>query len=121
MVTTLVCPFQDIFVGFRSHDGVLQSTQSISTLDIPRLVRGKGSHSWDAGLVLEFAERFLLFLRDELLRTTSDASDVWRITFTPRTGIRIHKLHSDAEIAEVSNGEDRVGFLPREFYESRRF
>lgn len=106
-------------VGFRSHQGILQSTQSFNTLSIPDLVRGKGPHSWDPGFALEFAERFLVFLNEELSRPAGSPDDVWRITFTPKQGIRIVKLLPEEVVAEVSNGEDRIGFLPRDFYESR--
>lgn len=50
-----------------------------------------------------------------MTKTTRDPSDVWRIVFTPKQGIRVTQLSSE-EKAEVSEGEDRVGFLPRDFF-----
>lgn len=110
---------QEIVVGFRSYDGIVQSTQSFETLAIPNLVRGKGSHSWDPGFALETAERFLVFLNEELSKPTARPDDVWRITFTPKQDIQLVKLLPEEVVAEVSSGEDRIGFLPKEFYESR--
>jgi RAT1-interacting protein len=113
-------PFRkEIFVGFRSRDGILQSTQTFNTLEIPRLVRGKGQHSWDPGFALDFAERFLVFLRRELSNTGTDSKDVWRVTFTPKIGLRVIKLNTEEDLSYVRGGEDRIGFLPRTFYESR--
>lgn len=44
---------------------------------------------------------------------------VWRITFNPASfrGIRMMPLRERGAIEEVRNGEDRIGFLPRPFYE----
>lgn len=83
------------------------------------MIRGKGQHSWDSGLALDFAERFLTFLRRELSNTMTTAKDVWRIIFTPKIGMRIVKLDTEEDLSYVRGGEDRIGFLPRAFYESR--
>jgi len=109
----------DIFVGFRSSQGIVQSTQPFRTLDIPRIVRGKGQNSWDAGACLDFAERFLAFLRATMSDSPPDPSVVWRLTFSPKQGIHVRRIEDPRELEEVRNGEDRVGFLPSRFYQGR--
>lgn len=110
---------QEIFVGFRTREGTIKSTQSFETLKIPSLVRGKGDHAWDTGVCLDFAERFLVYLRELLGHSTSKPSNVWRLTFTPGIGIRVIQLTEGPDLEYVRGGEDRVGFLPREFFEAR--
>lgn len=83
------------------------------------MIRGKGPHSWDSGFALNFAERFLVFLRRELSNTMTDSKDVWRIIFTPKIGLQVVKLDAEEDLSYVRGGEDRVGFLPRSFYEGR--
>lgn len=83
------------------------------------MVRGKGQHSWDSGHALDFTERFLVFLRRELSDTMTTSKDVWRIIFTPKVGLRVIKLDVEEELSYVRGGEDRIGFLPRIFYESK--
>jgi len=43
---------------------------------------------------------------------------VWRVTFTPKTGISVKLLDQDG-VADVASGDDvnRIGFLPRWYYE----
>jgi RAT1-interacting protein len=43
-------------------------------------------------------------------------SQVWRVKFKPKYGIEI-KLLDDDGVREVINGEDRVGFLPKWYWE----
>jgi len=115
----------EVFVGFRSPDGIIQSTQSLATLSIPRLVRGKGPHAWDSGVCLDFAERFLKHLRAVMAHDSAASSPsssastgqaiIWRISFEPKKGISLRRLVDPSEIDEVRNGEDRVGFLPSAF------
>lgn len=70
-------------------------------------------------MCLDFAERFLVYLREILSHSTSRPSDVWRLNFTPGIGIRVIQLTEGAELEYVRGGEDRIGFLPREFLEAR--
>lgn len=44
------------------------------------------------------------------------STDVWRVKFTPGEGARVMKLDK-AAVEEVVNGEDRVGFLPRWYWD----
>ncbi len=110
---------KEIFVGFRSKDGILQSTQSLRTLDIPRMVRSKNSRPWDAGVCLNFAEAFLHHLRQTMEQTSSAPETVWRLTFIPRRGISLEIVEDQDMLDEIRNGEDRVGFLPSEFFRAR--
>jgi RAT1-interacting protein len=104
-------------VGFRS-DNILQSTQALHTQEIPRLIRGKGPHAWDAGAALGYAARFLTHLRTTLEQSKENSAAVWRLTMLPGQGIDIKLLRVE-EVDIVKNGEDRIGFLPRTFYEGR--
>lgn len=122
-------------VGFRSPKGYLQDVQSFKTLDLPRLVRGK-PHAWNPSLCLTWGEKVISFLKRETrvygdgIRTTnlqlpklpnSDINDtegtVWRLTFTPGVGLSLRILDQE-EVVEVVAGEDRVGFLPRWYWNS---
>lgn len=40
---------------------------------------------------------------------------VWRVSFKPGNGIEVRQL-DDAEVREVQNGEERVGFLPISYF-----
>lgn len=125
----------EIVVGFRSPKGYLQDVQSFKTLDLPRLVRGK-PHAWNPSLCLTWGEKVISFLKRETrvhgddTRTSnlqlpklpnSDINDtestVWRLTFTPGVGLSLRILDQE-EVAEVVAGEDRVGFLPRWYWNS---
>ena len=129
-------------MGFRNPAGRLVQLQSFKTVQIPRLVRGKRG-AWDPNLCLQWGAQFLAFLqstiRDWGTEETSPPSEsgsashstvnegptggvkrrakegwVWRATFHPGKGVEVALL-DDVAMAEVRNGEDRVGFLPR-FY-----
>ena len=41
---------------------------------------------------------------------------VWRVTFAPQEGVSVRVLDEE-EVDDVKGGEDRVGFLPRWFWE----
>lgn len=41
---------------------------------------------------------------------------VWRVKFTPGTGIALTQL-DDTGVTEVENGEERVGFLPKWYFD----
>ena len=110
---------KEIFVGFRSKDGILQSTRSLRTLDIPRMVRSKHSQPWDAGVCLNFAEAFFHHLRQTMERSSLAPETVWRLTFIPRRGISLEAVEDPEVLGEIRNDEDRVGFLPSEFFRTR--
>jgi RAT1-interacting protein len=107
-------------VGFRTPAGILDATQSFQTLEIPRIVRGKGPHSWDAGVCLNFANQFLQQLRRNL--TVDDGSTsqrrVWRARLVPKQYIAVRELIAPEELLEVQGNEDRVGFLPAWYWKT---
>lgn len=100
-------------VGFRKPSGQLVTTQSFRTVEIPRSVRGKPG-AWDPLVCLDWGDQFLSFLHDTLPVNTG--KDVWRVRFTPEVGISIAMLDV-AGVEDVMGGDDRVGFLPRWYWE----
>jgi RAT1-interacting protein len=85
-------------------------------MQIPRMVRGK-PNAWDPQVCLAWGDQFLSWLRAQLNHAGSNsAPGVWRVRFTPRSGVTLTKL-GVAEISDVENGEDRVGLLPKWYWE----
>lgn len=103
----------EIVVGFRKPNGQLTTVQSFQTVEIPRLVRGKPG-TWDPSICLEWGDRFLTFLQNTV--QSSSGREVWRVTFEPKVGVAAAML-TDVEIDGVVNGEERVGFLPRWYWD----
>lgn len=103
----------EIIVGFRTPSGRLTTVQLLRTVEIPRLVRGKPG-AWDPSICLEWGDRFLTFLQAKV--ESESGRQVWRVSFKPRVGITAVMLN-EAEVAEVVNGEERVGFLPRWYWD----
>ncbi|KAF9267999.1 RAI1-domain-containing protein [Marasmius fiardii PR-910] len=95
----------EIIVGFRTAKGYLTSVESFKTIEIPRMVRGKPG-GWEPSVCLGWGYRFLRKLLD-----TCTEGKLWRVDFIPGSGARVRELSGD-EMAEVINGEERVGFLP---------
>ncbi|KDQ14966.1 hypothetical protein BOTBODRAFT_131994 [Botryobasidium botryosum FD-172 SS1] len=109
----------EILVGYRFRSGIVEYTESFRTLDIPQIVRGKGAHAWDAGVCLNFADAFLNFLDGIIATSTNDPRlPLWRISFLPRKGIMVRRLHNRKEVLDVQGGgdSDRVGILPTWFW-----
>ena len=91
------------------------------------MVRGKPG-AWDAQVCLAWGDSVLSWLRSELSRgseTPRDAGDgrdgrdvptVWRASFTAGEGVRLVNL-GEEDVKDVEGGEERVGFLPRWFWE----
>lgn len=119
----------EIVVGFRTPQGQLTTLQSFKTIEIPRLVRGKPG-AWDPSICLDWGHCFLSFLKSTI-RHHKEASAqpdaatggnappnvrVWRVRFTPKKGVSVSLL-DEAGVREVEAGEDRVGFLPRWYWE----
>ncbi|KAI5120113.1 hypothetical protein M0805_002197 [Coniferiporia weirii] len=133
----------EIKVGFRTPAGRIKDLQTFKTVELPRLVRGKPG-AWDPNLCLEWGNQFLAFIRSSIKNwdlNTSDSSDtcrnspsesspklspdtrvarpreecVWRVTLHPGKGAEVVLL-DDADVADVRNEEDRVGFLPRTYW-----
>ena len=100
-------------VGFRTPGGVVTTVQSFKTIQIPRLVRGKPG-AWDPLLCLDWGNHFLTFLKT--ICGGSKTSSVWQVKFVPGSGVNVEEL-SPSGLAEVVNGEDRVGFLPSWYWE----
>ncbi|KAG2033307.1 RAI1 like PD-XK nuclease-domain-containing protein [Suillus americanus] len=103
----------EVFVGFRKPSGYLTTTQVFQTVQIPRLVRGKPG-AWDPNVCLAWGDRFLSFLRNTI--RGGSKGNVWRIKFTPKTGVSAVLL-DDVYVRDVEGGEDRVGFLPRWYWD----
>lgn len=89
------------------------TTQSFRTIDIPRSVRGKPG-MWDPLICLDWGNEFLSFLQDTLPANTGQ--DVWRVVFTPKVGISVVALDAPG-VEDVVGGDDRVGFLPRWYWD----
>ncbi|GLB40272.1 putative RAI1-domain-containing protein [Lyophyllum shimeji] len=100
----------EILVGFRTPSGVLTTTQTFKTIQIPRLVRGKPG-AWDPLLCLDWGNNFICCLKDVISRGSSSDTSVWRVRFTPQKGITVEML-DPIGVEDVKAGEDRVGFLP---------
>ncbi|KAH9942732.1 RAI1-domain-containing protein [Amylocystis lapponica] len=121
----------EILVGFRTPSGRLTTVQSFKTIQLPRLVRGK-PHAWDPLVCLDWGHRFLAYLKSVVgtdVQKTEDSHSraregapqsierkVWRVKFTPRVGVSVALLDS-AGVDEVEAAEDRVGFLPKWYWE----
>ena len=104
-------------VGFRTPAGVVTTTQTFKTIHLPRLVRGKPD-AWDPLICLDWGHRFITFLR-KVVQAGNDvsSSSVWRVRFAPSSGVSVRLLSGQSDIDEVVNGEERVGFLPRWYWE----
>ncbi|KAH7915603.1 RAI1 like PD-XK nuclease-domain-containing protein [Hygrophoropsis aurantiaca] len=103
----------EIFVGFRKPSGHLTTTQSFQTIQIPRLVRGKPG-AWDPLICLDWGSKFLSFLQDTV--KSGSQRDVWRLKFVPKVGVTAVVL-DEIGVRDVEAGEDRVGFLPRWYWD----
>lgn len=88
------------------------TTQSFRTAEIPRSVRGRPG-GWDPLICLDWGDKFLSFLQDTL--AANARKDVWRVTFTPKVGISVALLDASG-VEDVMGGDDRVGFLPRWYW-----
>ena len=110
-------------MGFRTPAGQLRNLQTFKTVQLPRLVRGKPV-AWDPNVCLEWGDRFLSnikkFIHDwdygSLKDDVDKAECVWRVRFLPHSGAEITLLDDDG-VNEVRNDEDRVGFLPRWYWD----
>lgn len=111
----LFCSMKEIVVGFRTPRGEITSVQKFETMQIPRMVRGKAD-GWEPGLCLSWGDALLCRLRTEA-SVGGDPATVWRADFSPGRGVSIRRLNDGQELEAVVNGEDRVGFLPRWFWE----
>jgi RAT1-interacting protein len=110
----------EIIVGFRNPRGILQTTQSFKTLELPRMVRGK-PNAWDPNLCLAWGNTFLEQVRrwmEEARNEDSQYAYVGRLKFTPGDGITFWILDREG-VEEVEEGEDRVGFLPTWYMEPK--
>ncbi|KAF8520006.1 RAI1-domain-containing protein [Hysterangium stoloniferum] len=108
----------EIMVGFRTPSGYLQTLQSFKTMDLPRTVRGKPG-AWDPATCLTWGESVISFLRHQTRDYDDDERVVWRVTFAPGVGLSMRRLDTE-EVADVVAGEERVGFLPRCYWERVR-
>ena len=85
-------------------------------MEIPRLVRGK-PNAWDPSICLDWGHRFLKSLKELLSDAgNSDGKTVWRARFSPKEGVTVSKLDGNGML-DVEGGEDRVGFLPRWYWD----
>ena len=83
-------------------------------MDLPRRVRGKPG-AWDPAVCLRWGMRVFEFLGEQV-GDLDDPRAVWRVAFTPGVGLVMRRLDGEG-MADVSAGEDRVGFLPRWYWE----
>ena len=80
-----------IIVGFRSERNTLVSTQTLETMQIPAQVRERGgTHMWDGYICINFAAKFLEFLRE----TVIEEGSVYKIKFV-RGGKQIDVFKMD--------------------------
>jgi RAT1-interacting protein len=77
------------------------------------LVRGKPG-AWDPNVCLAWGDQFLSFLKNIVRGGSKD--NVWRIKFTQKTGVSAVLL-DDADVRDIEGGEDRVGLLPRWYWD----
>lgn len=106
----------EIVVGFRTPQGQLSTIQSFKTIQIPRMVRDK-ENAWDPSICLGWGKRFIDFLKTNCASSDSGEDEkVWRVSFSPRVGVTLRRIE-DEEVKEVVEGEDRIGFLPRWYYD----
>ena len=107
---------QEIVVGFRTPSGVITTTQTFKTIELPRQVRGKPG-GWNPLVCLEWADRFLNSIKGigQAPGSENASRSVWRASFVPGTGVNV-RLLGQSEVDEVVNMEDRIGFLPRWYW-----
>ncbi|KAG6821330.1 hypothetical protein H0H93_000191 [Arthromyces matolae] len=108
----------EVVVGFRTPSGVLTTTQTFKTIQLPRLVRGKPG-AWDPLICLAWGDQVISFLKDVVRSNGSEDASIWRAKFTPGKGITVTLLEA-ADVEDVRGGEDRVGFLPTWYWEESR-
>ncbi|KAJ7650093.1 RAI1-domain-containing protein [Roridomyces roridus] len=104
----------EILVGFRTPSGQVTTTQTFKTVEIPRLVRGKGPHAWDPSVCFAWGDAFLEFLKTQI--RDKEERTVWRVAFRPKVGVELRVL-DDKEVEGVVAGEERVGFLPQWYWD----
>ena len=109
-------------MGFRTPAGRITTTQTFKTVQIPRLVRGKPG-AWDPQKCFAWGQHFLSKLKSILSAPAEDSSGaeesparVWRVVLSPGEGVTV-SLFDEGGVRDVEGGEDRVGFLPRWFYD----
>ncbi len=108
---------QKIIIGCRTDRGEVKYTQTLETKNIPLFVRNKVG-AWDPRVYMDWWRQFIAFLQRVIQQTQDgDPQTVWRVKFTPKVGASIVRL-DDQGMTEVVGGEDRVGFLPRWYWES---
>jgi len=56
-----------IIVGFRTDRNTLASLQTLETMQIPAQVRERGTQMWDGNVCINFAAKFLEFLREAVV------------------------------------------------------
>ncbi|KAL1938626.1 hypothetical protein VTO73DRAFT_11441 [Trametes versicolor] len=119
----------EIVVGFRTPAGQITTTQSFKTVQLPRLVRGKPG-AWDPQICFSWAQQFLTTLKSTLSAPpepteapsgegsppSEPSARVWRIVLAPGEGAKVSLL-DEVGVKEVEAGEERVGILPRWFYD----
>jgi RAT1-interacting protein len=68
---------------------------------------------------MHWGDVFLAFLQQHVPNQKKDETGhkVWRVKFTPSSGVLITQLDS-TEVDEVSAGEDRIGFIPRWYFDT---
>ncbi|KAJ8522655.1 hypothetical protein ONZ45_g789 [Pleurotus djamor] len=120
----------EIVVGFRTPAGILTTVQTFRTIEIPRMIRGKPG-AWDPASCLEWGDRFLRTLRSFIssardpppgasqssFPASTPATQVWRVCFKPKSGVTVQLLDEAAVMDVEAGDEERVGFLPKWYYD----
>lgn len=85
-----------IVVGFRSENNSLASMQTLETMKIPAQVRERGANMWDGTICINFAAKFLEFLKDTIVE-----EGVYGIEFAKGgQNIEVYKKNSPSFLTE---------------------
>ena len=68
---------------------------------------------------MQWGDMFLNFLQQHVpnRKKANKKHEVWRAKFAPASGVTLKPL-DDGAAEEVSAGEDRIGFIPRWYYDT---
>jgi RAT1-interacting protein len=93
-----------VIVGFRSKSGILRSTQTFNTHEIPGMVR-RGTNCWDGNVCINFAAEFLKWLKEVVT-----GEGVYSIVLRKKSGV--------VEVRRVKEGTG--GVVSEEFLRWRK-
>ncbi|KAJ9124109.1 hypothetical protein QFC22_000904 [Naganishia vaughanmartiniae] len=119
-----------IEIGFRDAQGILISTETFMTSQIPRTIHKTPNAPWDAVTCLQTFETLATEVFEQITTTDpipswkNEGGDmsripeptVWRIKFQPKQGLLMTKL--GPYTPENEDPQQRWGFLPRSYVEN---